>query len=215
MLATDWVSVSSIATAGATLILALATFASVRSANRTARAAERSLLAGLRPVLMPARPDDPPQKVGFADDRWFHVPGGAAVVEVAPDAIYLAATLRNVGSGIAVLHGWRLHTEFSRDARAAREPSPLDSFRRLTRDLYIAPGEVSFWQGAFRDPADPEFAGAGAALTEPRRVGVEILYGDHELGRRVISLFSLTPREDGSWLVSVARHWNVDGADPR
>ncbi len=44
---------------------------------------------------------------------------------------------------------------------------------------------------------------------------VEILYGDHELGRRAISLFSLTPREDGAWIVSVARHWNVDGADPR
>ena len=34
MIAVDWVAVSSIATAGATLVLALATFASVRSANR-------------------------------------------------------------------------------------------------------------------------------------------------------------------------------------
>ena len=49
MLATDWVSVSSIATAAATFVLALATFASVRSGNRTARAAERSLLLGCGP----------------------------------------------------------------------------------------------------------------------------------------------------------------------
>ena len=128
------------------------------------------------------------------------------------DAIYLAASLRNVGTGIAVLHGWYLHP----DRRGGdSEHTPLDDFRRLTRDLYIAPGEVGFWQGAFRDPDDPAFAEARAAIEEPRRITVEILYGDHELGRRAISLFSLTPREDGAWLVSVARHWNVDGADPR
>jgi len=76
--AVDWVAVSSIVTAAATLVLAIATFASVRSANRAARAAERSLLAGLRPLLAPSRLDDQPQKVGFADDKWFLVPGGAA-----------------------------------------------------------------------------------------------------------------------------------------
>jgi len=47
----DSVTVSALATAGGTLVLAVATFASVRSANRAARAAERSLLAGLRPLL--------------------------------------------------------------------------------------------------------------------------------------------------------------------
>jgi hypothetical protein len=61
MLGIDWVAASSIATAVATLVLAFATFASVRSANRAARATETSLLAGLRPVLMPSRPEDPPQ----------------------------------------------------------------------------------------------------------------------------------------------------------
>ena len=67
-------TVSSLATAGTTLVLAFATFSSVRSANRAARAAERSLLAGLLPMLIPSRPDDPPQKVGFSDERWFSVP---------------------------------------------------------------------------------------------------------------------------------------------
>jgi hypothetical protein len=215
MLATDWVTVSSIATAAATLVLAVATFASVRSANRAARVAERSLLAGLRPLLMPSRLDDPTQKVGFADDRWFVVPGSGAVCEVTPEAIYLSASMRNVGSGIAVMHGWLLHTDVSRDARAVREPSPLDSFRRLTRDLYIAPRELAFWLGAFRDPEEEAFADARRAIEGRRRFGIEILYGDAELGRRVISLFSVTPREDGGWLLSVARHWNVDGPAPR
>src|ERR1039457_6034019 len=42
----DWVTISSLATAGGTLVLAVATFSSVRSANRSARVAERSLLVG-------------------------------------------------------------------------------------------------------------------------------------------------------------------------
>jgi hypothetical protein len=42
----NWNTVSSLATGVGTLVLAVATFASVRSANRAARAAERSLLAG-------------------------------------------------------------------------------------------------------------------------------------------------------------------------
>ncbi|HEY7397012.1 MAG TPA: hypothetical protein VH538_01815 [Gaiellaceae bacterium] len=212
MLATDWVSISAIATAGATLVLAIATFASVRSANRAARAAERSLLAGLRPVLLPSRPDDPPQKVGFSDDRWFHVPGSGGIAEATDEAVYLAASLRNVGTGIAVLHGWYLHPERPTGVTAH---TPLEDFNRLTRDLYIAPGELGFWQGTFRDPSSEAFVAARRALEERRRIGIEILYGDHELGRRAISLFSLTPRDDGGWLVTVARHWNVDGAAPR
>ena len=49
----DWATISALATAGGTLVLAVATFASVRSGNRAARLAERSLELGLRPLLMP------------------------------------------------------------------------------------------------------------------------------------------------------------------
>ena len=75
----DWVTISSLATAGGTLVLAVATFSSVRSANRSTRLAERSLLAGLRPMLIPSREDDPAQRVRFGDgvaDR--RSPGTAA-----------------------------------------------------------------------------------------------------------------------------------------
>jgi hypothetical protein len=89
----DWVTISSLATAGGTLVLAVSTFASVRSANRAARAAERSLLAGLRPLLLPSRLQDPEQKVGFADQKWLVVPGGGAAAQVGDDAIYLALSL--------------------------------------------------------------------------------------------------------------------------
>ncbi len=63
----DWVTISSLATAGGTLVLAVATFSSVRSANRSARVAELSLLTGLRPVLIPSREDDPTVRVRFGD----------------------------------------------------------------------------------------------------------------------------------------------------
>ena len=67
--ATDSSTISALATAGGTLVLAAATFAAVRSANRSARVTERALLAGIRPVLVSSRPQDAPEKVGFADDH--------------------------------------------------------------------------------------------------------------------------------------------------
>jgi hypothetical protein len=83
--------------------------------------AERSLLAGLRPLLLPSKLDDPPLKIGFVDDRWF-----------------------------------------------------------------LAPGIV------------------------------DLLYGDHEGGQRVITRFALRSRADGEgWTATAARHWNIDRDDPR
>jgi hypothetical protein len=207
----DWVTISSLATAGGTLVLAGATFASVRSANRAARVAELSLLAGLRPLLLPSRLDDPPQKIGFVDSRFFHVPPGGGVVEVTDDVIYLVMSLRNVGRGLAVLHGWR----FTAGTRLGAEHPPLEEFTMLSRDLYIAPADVGFWQAAFRDPASPEFAAARAGIASGEWLGVDVLYGDNEGGQRVISRFSLQQRGDGSWIVSAGRHWNIDRADPR
>ena len=79
---TDWATVSSLATAGATLLLAVGTFASVRSANRAARTAERALLAGMRPVLVPSRWEDPADKITWADEHWSRLSGGGASIEL-------------------------------------------------------------------------------------------------------------------------------------
>jgi hypothetical protein len=208
----DWATISALVTGGGTLVLAGATFASVRSANRAARAAELSLLANLRPLLLPSRLDDPEQKVGFADARWFRLPGGAGIAEVADEAIYLVLSLRNVGSGIAVLHGWRFDPDVQLDNMQMPESA---AFTNLSRDLYIAAGDIGFWQGSFRDPGAPQFARARDAIEARERLIVDILYGDHEGGQRVISRFALIPRDDRSWLASAARHWNVDRDDPR
>jgi hypothetical protein len=60
----------------------------------------------LRPLLMPSRLDDPVQKVGFLDGKWFTVAGGMGVSEATDAAVYFVMSLRNVGTGTAVLHGW-------------------------------------------------------------------------------------------------------------
>lgn len=209
----DWTTISALATAGGTLVLAGATYASVKSANRASRLAERSLLAGLRPVLMPSRLDDEPQKIGFADGKWVVAAGGCGVAEAGDQAIYLALSLRNVGTGIAVLHGWLFYPE--RVLSGDRRPPPPEDFRRLTRDLYVPVSDTGFWQGAFRDPEEAEFAAARAAIEAREQVMVDLLYGDHEGGQRVISRFLFSPRDDGAWIASAARHWNIDREDPR
>jgi hypothetical protein len=208
----DWVTISSLATAGGTLVLAGATFASVRSANRASRVAERSLLAGLRPLLVPSRPDDAPQKVGFVDGKWLRVAGSSGAAEASDDAIWLAMSLRNVGTGIAALHGWRFGV--GRFNGSSDHPDP-GTFTRLTRDLYVAAGDVGFWQGTFRDPSTDEFAAARAAIEAHEDLTVELLYGDLEGGQRLISRYAFIPRDGGGWLASAGRHWNVDGPDPR
>jgi hypothetical protein len=209
----DWVTASALATAVGTLVLAVATFMSVRSANRAARVAEESLLASVRPLLMPSAPQDPALKVGFSDDHYVSVPGGGGTAEVGPEAIYLTLSLRNAGTGIGVLHGWRF--EPSSDATSVTTRPGIDSFRRLTRDIYIPAGGHGFWQGAIRDSADPDRHVLTTAITNRERLIVDVLYGDHQGGQRVISRFALVPRSDGQWFAIVARHWNVDRPDPR
>src|SRR5216684_293662 len=145
----DASTIASLATAGGTLVLAVATFSSTRSANRAARISEQSLKVGLRPVLFNARPHDPPQKVGFIDNHWLRLRDGLAAAQEADENLYLAIPLRNVASGLAVLHGWHVLPE---NPATDLPPPPLEEFRRLARDLYVPAGDVSFWQGAVRDP---------------------------------------------------------------
>jgi hypothetical protein len=208
----DWVTISSLATAGGTLALAVSTFASVRSANRAARVAEQALLVGLRPLLVASRLDDVEQKIGYADSRWVKLPGGGGVAEVGDDAVYLAISLRNVGSGIGVLDGWRMSPE---PAIGSAHAPPLDQFHRLSRDIYVPPGDIGFWQGTFRDPASEEFQAARDAIERRDHLTVWLLYGDHEGGQRMISQFGMSPRGDEGWIAAVARHWYIDRQAPR
>ncbi len=219
----DWTTASSLATAGGTLVLAVATFASIRSANRsartaerTARIAERSMLAGHRPLLVNSRLTDPEQKVQFAEGNWLPVPGSGAAVKVADDAIYLAASVRNVGTGLAMMHGW--HVSFDRPNE--RSHPPLEEFTSQIRDIYVAPDDNGAWQGAFRDPEAEIFKTVRTAIEARDLMVLSLLYGDFQGGQRIVTQFSLryvTGKDqlDGRWMASAARHLNVDDPDPR
>lgn len=208
----DLATTATLATAGGTLVLAIATFASVRSANRAARTAERALQAGLRPVLVPSRFQDPPEKVGWMDNYWAKVDGGRGYAAVENDNIYLAMNLRNVGRGIAVLHGW---TPIYGVVDGTTPHAELEEFRRLSRDLYIAPADTGFWQGAVRELDDRDFDRLADLIHNRESIRLDVLYGDHEGGQRTITRFGLIPHSDGTYLASAARHWNIDRPDPR
>jgi hypothetical protein len=208
----DWVTISSLATAGGTLVLAVATFSAVRSANRSARVAERAFLTGTRPLLLPSLFDDPAHKVLWSDRHAARVVGGHAIAEEQGGVIYLAMGLRNVGPGLALLHGW-----FPRPGLILGDipHSALADFRRLTIDLYVPPGGTGYWEGAIREADDPVRGGILQCLDERSPFSVDVLYGDEEGGQRRISRFTVLPAGEEGWYCQGGRHWNVDQPDPR
>lgn len=179
----DWVTISSLGTAGGTLILA--------------------------------------------------VPGHGAAVEFANGVVYLALALRNGGSGLGVLHGWRARAQPLRDqqviSRGARlfestqpsgpgvdvEPN-LEEFRRQQLDLYIPAGDTGYWQGALRDPEETGYVEVRDAVREQRGIWIDLLYGDYEGGQRTIVRIGVSPWPDTEGeRAYVLRYWNVDRQDPR
>jgi hypothetical protein len=217
----DAATISSLATAGGTLVLAVATFASVRSANRSARVAEEALMVNMRPLLIPSRLNDPPQKLFFQEGNAFRVEGGRGFAEFddGTDVVYLGLSLRNSGQGIGVIHGWRFQE--GREINPQR-PDP-DTFRLQQLDIAIAPGDIGFWEGAIRDTGDPQRADAVLAAKEDGTglATIDLLYGDFDGGQRVISRMMLRrvfPEDSDrppTWLATAVRHWNLDRPDPR
>jgi hypothetical protein len=211
----DWATAATLATAFGTLVLAVATFASVRSANRAARVAEAAFEVNLRPVLVTSRLQDPMQKIRWMDDHWVHLDGGQASAELVDGSIYLAISVRNVGSGLAVPMGWSLKSWAAHSDVPHDDP---DSFRVQTRDLYVAPGDAGFWHAAIRESDDRDYGWLTTSVTQPTAFTIELLYGDAEGGQRTISRFGMIPlqsEEATRWYPSVARHWNLDRPDPR
>jgi hypothetical protein len=204
----DWATIASVGTAAGTMVLGVATFASVRSAQRAARVAERSLLVGLRPVLMPSRPDDPTERVMWGDGFSMNLAPGTVRIEEREGIIYLAMALRNVGPGLAVLRGWHLGPLEGWAAAQPRED--LESFRLLQRDLYIPAGDTGIWQGVVRDAEGPLRQQVADSLTGGR-LKLELFYGDHEGGQPTVSRFFVERQPGGDdWLASASRHWILE-----
>jgi hypothetical protein len=208
----EWQTIASLATAGGTLVLAAATFSAVRSSNRSARVAEQALLAGMRPLLVPSLRDDPEQKVLWRGGHVARVAGGRAVAEHEDGVVYLAIGVRNVGSGLALLHGWYPRAAWT---GANEPPAAPDEFRMQIIDLYIPPGGAGYWEGALRDEDEAVHGQFARALIEREQFTVDLLYGDQDGGQRTISRCLVLPASDGGWYSQVVRHWNLDRNEPR
>jgi hypothetical protein len=209
----NWSTISSLATAGGTLVLGFATFASVRSANRAARVAERSFQINLRPVLAPSRLEDAPQRMMFMDRHWVTLEGGRAAVEVEDDVIYLAMLVRNVGNGMGIVEAWQPHPS---QKSGSGHWGKREDFRTQTRDLWMPPGDVAFWQGALRDESESIHADLRQAIDDGA-ITIDLLYLDHEGGHRTVSRFSLIRRDDDEadgdgqgWWVTLSSHHPLD-----
>jgi hypothetical protein len=120
-------------------------------------------------------------------------------------------SVRNAGSGIAVLSGWHIRMEalLTEHGHAER-----DEFRKQIRDLYIPGGDVGFWQAAIRDQDDRDHGELAARVREREIFLIELLYTTTKVvsNRRVVRRD--TARRRG-WLCSAVRHWNLDRPDPR
>ncbi len=213
VLAIDWVTISSLATAAGTLVLAIATFAAVRSSNRSARLAEVALQEQRRPILVPSRFDDPVQALNFADGHWSRAEGGYAAADHVDGNVYLAISLRNVGNGIGVCQGWAARAGQTMTSQAPNH-IPEDEFRMQTRDLYIPGNDVGMWQGALRNPDDPLRAALAESIDNGAPITVELLYSDLTGRQRAITRFGLLPKNDKR-LTAMSRAWFLDFVGPR
>jgi hypothetical protein len=213
----DWATISSLATAGGTLVLAVATFAAVKSSQRSARVAEQALQEQRRPLFVQSRADDPRQKIMFGDQHWVTVEGSRGAAEHMDGTVYLVMSLRNIGAGIGVCQGWAVRPGLQ---RRVDDHVPEEQFRDQLRDLYIPAGDVGLWQGAIRDADDPQHREIADAIGRNEPVSIELLYSDQVGEQRTVSRYSLIPfareeSEEVNWMVSGSRHWYLDRAGPR
>jgi hypothetical protein len=153
------------------------------------------------------------QKIMFLEGLWVSAAGGRAGVQHIDGSAYLAISLRNVGSGIAVCQGWAVRPGVA-SLRDFSTHTPLEELRLQSRDLYVPAGDIGMWQGALRNPDDPNRAGVVDAIEKRQQLMVELLYSDQVGRQRTISRFGLIPAGD-TWLASLNRHWYLDWEGPR
>jgi hypothetical protein len=213
----SWADAAQRATAGGTLVLAVATFQSVRSANRAARVAEQALQMNLQPVLVTSRPEDPPERVTFREGVVLEAPAGGAFVDEVEGNFFVVLPLRNVGNGLAVLRAGHvalaevveLRLQQQGDQGPTAWPESREAYRDLQGDLFVPSGERGYWQIGVRGTDDPFHPALAKAIADRQRLIVTLLYTDHLGGHRSKTQFVLTPVDDGSWFASVIRHKGI------
>jgi hypothetical protein len=207
-------TLSSLATGAGTLVLAIATFAAVRSSNRSALIAEIALQEQRRPILVPSRIGAPEQTLNYADGHWVRVGGGYATADTENGNVYLAISLRNVGNGIGVCQGWAVRIGQTLTSQMPVH-MPDDDFHTQSRDLYIPGGDIGMWQAALRSPNDPLRAALVEAIEEESQITVELLYSDLTGRQRAITRFGLVVKPNRKRFTAMSRLWFLDIDGPR
>jgi hypothetical protein len=208
----DWQTISSLATAGGTLVLARATFSAVRSSNRSARVAERALLAGMRPLLVPSLSHDPDEKVIWRDRHVVRLSVGRAIAHHENGVVYLAISLRDVGAGLALLHSCHPRPPLRAVRGVASGHRRVPPARRRPLHPPAGPG---YWETALRDEQESLLADFVRVVADREPITIDLLHGDQESGQWTISRCPVLPASDGGWYSQIARHWNIDRAEPR
>ena len=163
----DWETISSLATGAGTLVLAVATFAAVRSSNRSARIAELALQEQRRPLLAASRLSiDPEQKIMFVDEHWVRVEGGRGMAEADNGVIYLVMSLRNIGAGIGVCQGWGVRAGLLA-ARSTTFPRTSSGPRRAT--CTSRPETSACGRGRSVSASDPHHCEVADAISQRSR----------------------------------------------
>ena len=206
----DAATIASLATAGGTLVLAIATFSATRSANRSARIAERALDLNLRPVLIPAHEWDEAERVTFHDEI-VELRGGFATVEDRSGNLYFAAQLRNVGAGIGVLTSWLVE---------AGNDMPLSA-----QDWRTCRTSTASWRNNGACTCRPATSGTGRARSAratpiaatPTRSGRRSTPANASRSSCATATRTAAttpspvtrslPDENGDWLFGIGRHW--------
>jgi hypothetical protein len=213
-----------------TLVLAGATFAAIRSSNeaarsaeRSARLAERSLLASLRPLLTAGPREGPGHQIQFADGRVLELHPGEALFRVEPAVIYLALSLRNVGTGIAHLRGYRLEPESADRVRV----DPLGPARHRRGDTTPDPPHSPVNSGTYTShPAIPDsgkpryatptthFSRAQSKHSEPEDASQSTSFmGIWRMDNPRLPGLSYFPAQKRSGRCDTAHHWRNIVAD--
>jgi hypothetical protein len=216
-----WSDAVQLTSAAGSLVWAFATFQAVRAANRSARVAEQALEIGLQPVLVPSRPEDPPERVTFREGMVIEAPPGGAYVDELDGNFFVVLPLRNVGNGLAVLRAGHVALAEVAEMRLQSQgadgpthwPESRDVYRDLQRDLYVPPGERGYWQIGVRGTDDPFHPVLEKAIVDRQRLIVTLLYTDHVGGHRSKTQFVLTPLDDGEWFAAVVRHRGIAASE--
>jgi len=192
-------------------VLGVATFASVRSANRAARAAEGSLLAGLRPAGA-VTPPGPPRE---------------GLVRRPALAPHRRRPRRHRGDQRGDLPGHvtaqRRHRHryparlgvLPRTAQRRCRPPRSRSLSAAHARHLCAGGGHRFLDERIPRPGVRRIRTGAQAIAARQALTIDLLYGDFEGGQCSVTRFGLLPVGEDGWLTAAGRHWNIDRPQPR